>query len=204
MIKYISIFLLGILFTAMFLIAFQKCERKPSNLEEKSNQSLKENSIQAIKLAKIKKDSDSIVNIQKAEIELLQQKNKVLAKSYSELRTIVKTLKPVKIDSSNQVVDSVNAIAYNAAINSGVLCDELLSNKDDESNRKDSIISQRDIELEAEKEAGKATTQALNDSQALNEKTEKKLKRAKLLNKKIPLIAVLSALGGAVLILIAL
>jgi len=174
-----AITIIALLIFCVFLITCESCDKKPSVLEQKSNHSLKADSIQTAQNAQINKISDSIVAKLKKENSILSAENKKLSVSYYALRAIVRPLNPVKVYSLDQLVDSVKAVTYNAAINSGNMCDELLIGKDAELNVKDSIISEREIQLFSCAKENQTKAQAVNDLIALNNEEKEKVKKIK-------------------------
>lgn len=186
----------------LILCLFKGCEpSKPNDLELKTNSSLRIDSIVSASNSLLQVKHDSLVGKLKLESDSIKESNRALSVRYNALRSIVRKLQPVKVDSLTQVVNDVPATAYNASIYSGIMCDSLLIGKDLELNIKDSIISVREIQLDSEKKAYLEKDQALNDLKAFNNLQEKVSEKAKKLNKKIPLIATISAEIGALIAL---
>lgn len=199
--KYITFALIALIAIMLILIAFpQSCTDKSEPLQRKSERSLIIDSIQKIitnsliftNNAKIRRFEDSI--------KTLKSKNEKLSISYYALRAKIKHLQTVKVESSGQTVN-VPVIEYNASINSGTMCDSLLMYQDQELAIKDSIISVKDIQINALDKKAVTGEQALTDLIALNNEEKRQKEKAKRLNKKIPSIALISGLIGSVLTL---
>lgn len=177
----LSIIALAILTLACF-IAFKSCDKKPEIVEHISINEIQRritDSLIFANNAKIRKfyEKDSI---QKANIKSLStERNRLLA--------IVRGFKGVRIDSINQTVNNIPIAVYEAEMNANLICDTLLQFKDVQISLRDSIIQVKSIEIEAVENMNKANEQALKDLIALNQQDKNKLKRAKSLNKKIPL-----------------
>jgi len=198
---YIALVILGI---ALVLFAFKECDSKPSNRQEKSNSSIIVDQIKTRQAEIINAKLDSVVFIYKDSISKLTTKDKALTKEYNRLRSIVKHLQPVRVDSFNQVVNNIPVDVYNAEIEAGNVCDQLLGYKDVQISIRDSIIANHEEKIVILDELIETKDQALQDIILLDEEKETNLKRAKSLNKKIPLIGALCAGVGAFLVLFAL
>lgn len=193
--KNISIILLIVIACMIALIMCGRGNREPSELQRKFDNSLLIDSLKRIETSKINSVYDSLISEKKKEDSLHKVKIETLSQKYYALRKIVKKYEGV-------IVDSIPKEAVTASINSGSMCDSLLMYQDQELAIKDSIISYREIQLQAERKQNATTTQALSDLIALNEQEkEQKFKSAKL-NKKLPLIATLSAFSGSLLTII--
>lgn len=199
--KFITYLLLVIVVILLVYWCIPKsCEPsgKYEQLQRNSDRSLIIDSIQKLLTEKVNKKSDSLINIYKDSLAVIKFSKEKIEYNYYALRSIVKKLQSVKVDSFNQVV-KVPVIEYNASINSGTMCDSLLMYQDAELNLKDSIISVREIQLIACRKENDTKEQALQDLIALNNEEKKQKERAKVLNKKIPLIAGICAIGGFIL-----
>ena len=197
--------LLAIIAVMLILLAFhQSCSKKLDRLETKSSKSLVIDSIISDQTRKHNAVLDSIIYVKKKTDSIQKVNISVLQSKYNALRLIVKQLKPATIDSLTKVINGVPVEAYNASINSGVMCDQLLADKDESLNRKDSIISMREIQIGNDNKEITAKEQAKQDLISLDDQKTKKLKHAKSLNRKIPLIAGIAATLGFVLAIIAL
>jgi len=199
---YVLLTVVGIM---LLLLAFpQSCSKKLDKLETRKDKSLVIDSIISEQTRKHNAVLDSIIYVKKKTDSIQKVNILVLQSKYNALRLIVRQLKPATIDSLTKVVNGVPVDAYNASINSGVMCDELLADKDESLNRKDSIISMREIQIGNDNKEIAAKEQAVQDLIALDEQKGKKLKHAKSLNKKIPLIAGIAATLGFLLAIFAL
>ena len=188
--KYIYI-LIGFIATLLIWCLIPKsCSKKLDNLERKSEKSLIIDSIISAQTEKHNAELDSIIHVKKKTDSIQKVEIQTLSKKYYALRAIVKTLDKVNIDSVNQVVNSIPIEAYNASINSGNMCDELLLDLNESSDRKDSIISMREIQNEGLKKVVDSKGQALIDQSNLNGELERQLKKSKFWNKVLVKIVV--------------
>lgn len=203
--KIIIYVLLAVIVVMLFLFAFpQSCSKKLDKAETNKDKSLVIDSIVSEQTRKHNAILDSIIKVHKKSDSILKANNNILYIKYCALRALMKPLQLVYVDSANQVVNGVPVIAYNASIKAAMLCDSLLANKDSELSIKDSIISAQEIQKENDAKEIAAKEQAKQDLISLDELKTKKLKHAKSLNKKIPLIAGIAAALGFVLAIIAL
>lgn len=177
---------------------FRACQSDlPDPVKEAAVKSVQVQQKQSRENDSINKVNDSLIALLKAQELIYKDHVSELSERNSALRAIVSKLQPVRIDSSGQTVN-VPAVAYNAGIESGNLCDSLLMYMDKELAIKDSIISTREIQLQASQKLNVSSQKAINDLLALNEQEESKRKTALKLNKKIPLIAGIAAVTGYV------
>jgi len=206
MIKNISIFFLGLITFALFLIAFKSCDKEieKTNQSEKSNSSLLEVEIQKKLTEKVNKKIDSLVEVQYKKDSITKIKTKSLTLERNRLLAIVRGFTGIKIDSVNQTVNNIPIAVYEAEMNANAICDTLLNFKDEQISIRDSVIYLRELELKACENMNQANEQALKDLIALEGQEKRKLKRAKGLNKKIPLITGATALITFVLVTLAL
>jgi len=203
--KTLAYALLTIIAVLLILLSFPRsCDNKIDNLEYRKDKSLVIDSIISEQTRKHNAVLDSIIYLKKKTDSIQKVNISVLQSKYNALRLIVKRFSPITIDSTTKYVNGIPIEAYNAAMNSGVMCDELLADKDESLNRKDSIISMREIQIGNNNKEIEAKEQAIQDLIALDEKKGKKLKHAKSLNKKIPLIAGIAAGLGFILAIFAL
>ncbi len=200
--KYIIRILLILISAALIWLCIPKsCTTNPGEMEQKAIHSLKVDSIQTAITNRINAKNDSIVKAYKDSLQQLKSKTEVLSSKYYALRATVSKQKAVRIDSSTQIIE-VPAIEYNASVNSGNMCDSLLMYQDQELAIKDSIISCREIQLTAAQKEITTKEQALQDLIALNKQREAESEKAHKINKRIPLIATLSAFAGSILTII--
>lgn len=186
--------LLAIIAIMLILLLFPRsCDKKIDNLEHKKDKSLIIDSIITEQTRQSNIKQDLLVAKYEDSITKIHAKTAVIAKNYNALRAIVKGMKLVKIDSVGQKVGNIPADQYNASIEQGNVCDEYLNQKNAELNVKDSIISSREIQIGNNNKEIEAKEQAIQDLIALDEQKGKKLKHAKSLNKKIPLLLAIDA-----------
>ena len=203
--KIIIYVLLAVIVVMLFVFAFpQSCNKKLYKAETKKSKSLVIDSIVSEQTRKHNAILDSIIKVHKKSDSILKANNNTLYIKYCALRALMKPLQLVYVSSANQVVNGVPAIAYNASIKEAMLCDSLLANKDSELSVKDSIILAQEIQKANDAKEITAKEQAKQDLISLDELKTKKLKHAKSLNKKIPLIAGIAAGLGFLLAIIAL
>ncbi len=200
-IKYIFIGVIVVLLAFLFMPKSCEPSGKFEQMEAKSNRSLIIDSLQTIETARIRTLNDSLISELKTRDSLHKEKIETLSGKYYALRSVVKKLQLVRVDSSGQTVN-VPADQYNASINSGTMCDSLLMYLDSELAVKDSIISTREIQLTACGKESETKGKALSDLIELNAEEKKQGGKARDLNKKIPTIAIISGLIGSVLTLI--
>ena len=199
-------YILGVALAIMliYLVIPQSCNKKLDKAETKKSKSLVIDSIVSEQTRKHNAILDSIIKVHKKSDSILKANNNTLYIKYCALRALMKPLQLVYVNSANQVVNGVPAIAYNASIKEAMLCDSLLANKDSELSVKDSIILAQEIQKANDAKEITAKEQAKQDLISLDDQKTKKLKHAKSLNKKIPLIAGIAATLGFVLAIIAL
>ncbi len=165
----------------MWLFMPQSCERKPSDIEVKANESYKIDSIERIHTDKVNSVYDSLVKIMQHDDSLHAIKINTLSVKYNALRSIVKNIKPV-IDTSNQSV-SIKANDYAFFVDQGIVSDSLYQEWSNRDFRKDSIIELKTKQNVALKSQSERTVVALEDQRELVGDLEKKLKKAKWWNK---------------------
>ena len=204
MVKNISIFLLGLITFALFLIAFKSCDKKIGKVEQTSNESLNLNAIQKRITDSINLHCDSLIRKYRISDSITKTKARSLTLERNRLLAIVRGFKNVRIDSVNQTVNDIPIAVYEAEMNANAICDTLLNFKDVQISIRDSVIFLREQELKSCENMNKANEQALKDLIALEGQEKRKLKRAKGLNKKIPLIAGITAGITFVLVTLAL
>lgn len=197
--KNITFFLLGLFAFMLIWLSFKGCDSKPTKIEEKVHESLNLNALQ-------KRITDSINLIEEAKIKALYKKDSIQKVSIKSLSTernrllaIVRGFQGAMIDTINQTVNDIPIAVYEAEMNANAMCDTLLQFKDVQISIRDSVIHLRGIELQACENMNKSNEQALSDLIALRQQDKKRLKRAKSLNKKIPLIGAICAVGGYIL-----
>ncbi len=193
--------LLGIIAVLIWALT-RSCDSqpKPDKVEGKADQSLKADSLKQIETSKLVARYDSLIHEKLISDSLHKVKINSLSIQYNALRTIVKTMKPVKVDSSGQVVNNIPAASYNASVEQGTMCDSLIMYLDSELAVKDSIAKYYNAQYVAEKKLNSTNTQALSDLKALEGEEKKSLAKAKKLNKKIPVIAAISAIAGYIIL----
>ena len=196
---YIALVILGI---ALILFAFKECEYKPSDLQVKSENSLKSDSIKKRYTDSLIFAKDSIIKAFYKMDSIQSLKSKSLTTERNRLLAIVRVFTGIKIDSVNHTVNNIPIAVYEAEMNANLICDTLLQFKDVQISIRDSIIDNRQEVISSLNELIETKDTALQDIIALDEENENKLKHAKSLNKKIPLIMAIEA--GVILLLIAL
>ncbi len=184
MIKNLSIFLLGVIAVMLVLLAFKGCDSKPTPIEAKSIESLKQDSIQRV-------ITDSIISSSESKIKVFQKQDSIhkasiskLTIKYNALRAIVKGLGTIKVDSFEQTT-TLPTVEYNTLVEQGNTCDSLISEYESLCRGKDSIIHLRTLEYEAESNMNQANEQALKDIIPLVGELKTKLKKAQNTNKKL-------------------
>ena len=198
--KWYNTLIIAIVLAITILLLVKNCNSKIkfNPLQSKADRSFKIDSISTLQNLSIQQKYDSLVVVYKSNDSTHKKNNAALAAKYYALRKTLSKLTAVSIDSLSQVV-TVPASVYNDAINSGNICDTLLVGKNTELNIKDSIIKAREFQLLSEQKAKSITDQALQDQKLLADKETKKADKAKKLNKKIPIIALVCAEIGAVI-----
>lgn len=191
----VILFLIGLIF-----INFKSCDSGISAVEKKSVVSLLNDSLQRIHTAATIDRYDSLIKVKRVSDSLHGVNVALLTNRYNALRTIVKNLKPVVVDSIDQVVNSVPASAYNASIEQGYLCDSLIVSMDYRLSDKDSIANYFQSQYLAEKKLNVTSEQALSDLKSLSAEEKKGKEKAQKLNRKIPSIVGLSVAITAVLV----
>jgi hypothetical protein len=202
--KYIQYILVAIalIWLAYFLNdkhGFVKFSKEITKSEQVAYGSLKIDSINSLSVNRSNAKYDSIIIVKNHSDSIALLQINALYANYKQLRLIAKSLQVVKIDSLNQVVDGIPAVAFNAEINSGNKCDSLINLKDTSIRMRDSIIRMRIIEYLSEKKLNSEKDSTIQDFVTLSKLEKEDLAKAKKLNKNIPLIAGLSAVGALVL-----
>ena len=198
--KYFTFALLALIAIMLILIAVpQTCHKKLDDLERKSEKSLIIDSIVSAQTKKHNAELDSIIYVKKCADSIQKINIQILQSKYNALRAIVRGYKVTNVDTLGKTINNVPVEVYEASVNSGNMCDELITDLNESLNRKDSIISMREIQIENNNKEIAAKEQALFDLKNLEAVEQKKLKRAKYLNKKIPLITGIALVAGFVL-----
>lgn len=203
--KTLTYALLAIIAVMLIMLALpQSCSKKLDKAETKKDKSLIIDSVISDQARQSNIKQDLLIAKYEDSITKIHAKTAIIAQNYNALRVIVKGMKLVKIDSADQKVYNIPADQYNASIEQGSVCDEYLAQKNAELNVKDSIISSREIQIANNNKEIEAKKQSIQDLIALDEQKGKKLKHAKSLNKKIPLIVGIAATLGFLLAIFAL
>ena len=141
-----------------------------------------------------KKTNDSLINIYKDSLAVIIASKEKIEYNYYAIRSIVKKLQSVKVDSFDQVVN-VPVIEYNASINSGTMCDSLLMYLEAESAIKDSIIYMKDVNISELIKKVNSGEIAKSDLVDLVDELKKELKKAKSDNLKLKILLIIDTLA---------
>ena len=197
--KYFTFALIALFAIMLFLIAFpQSCHKKLDNLERKSEKSLIIDSIVSAQTKKHNAELDSIIHVKKRTDSIQKINIQILQTKYNALRAIVRGYKVTNVDTLGKVINNVPIEVYEASVNSGNMCDELITDLNESLNRKDSIISMREIQIENNNKEIATKEQALTDLKNLEAVQHKKLKRARKANDVLKVIAILALLANLV------
>jgi hypothetical protein len=200
MTKNVSIVLLAVIAIMLTLIMCGRGNREGvSKSESDATESFRADSIQNIK-------TDSLISHKNSQIRRFEKQDSIsrikvlsLAKENSRLRTLVKHISVIRADSSGQVVNGVPVEEYNALIESGNLCDSIISEQNKRIAGKDSINESNENIIVALKASNATKELALQDIIALAAQEKQEKGKAKKLNRKIPLIATISGLAGTLI-----
>ena len=175
--KYTLISIALLMFIGFLLIP--KCSDKVvDNLERKSEKSLIIDSIISAQTKKHNAELDSIIHVKKRTDSIQKINIQILQSKYNALRAIVRGYKVTNVDTLGKVINNVPIEVYEASVNSGNMCDELIIDLNESLNRKDSIISMREIQIENNNKEIATKEQVNQDQKVLISELKKQLKRA--------------------------
>lgn len=186
---------------ALICIILIKCGHNVNEIgesEHKAQESFRVDSLQQIKTDSLKAKYDSLITASVKSDSASAARIAALSKEYYRLRNIVKGMNIVLVDTSK----TLSADQYNAFVESGNLCDSLLSDKDKRIAGKDSIIHYQGEIIRAEEVQNQISEQAVSDYKQFAEEEKRAKEKAKKLNRAIPKIAAAFTAVGSIITIV--